>query len=486
MLQAFRRLLLVFLLLLIWDGCANEHGQQPIIHYDEGIRIGELKTNVVRVRTTFPQDPKVCYGFGFITGERWNDKNGYIHVLTANHNIRPKELDCPGFRIEKVEVMFYPCEGHGWIEAVPMHPFDEEMDIVLLQVDIRHCPSVSRFNRNTDQSLAWKIGRFAQPKEHEQVWFIGIDGEWQIPLNGEIQSINRVSHQIIVNISSVKPGSSGAPLINSYGKIIGLLTMDKGSSSAKATSIDIIQYTIREKWRQPFDEIIAKGVAPVNCDDEIIPVNCDPEEGPLVDNEIRNDFGMRFVRIDSVNTGKECYIQKTEVTQCQWAAVMGSSDWPSYFNKCGDHCPVENVSWQQVQAFIVNLNALDNAYVYRLPTEVEWVWACGTCTQTTAPGSTLAVISYPANANDIFDMNGNVREWCDDEFICPAPPTTGKMRVVRGGGWRSSTAKQRCDTRDGVHETIKDPTIGFRLVAEPSVQSVLREQVSVRTIIGET
>ncbi|MCK5506929.1 MAG: SUMF1/EgtB/PvdO family nonheme iron enzyme [Desulfobacterales bacterium] len=450
MTQAFRRLLLVCLLLLSWDGCAH----------NGGMRIEELKTNVVRVRTTFPQ-AEICYGFGFITGERWNDKNRYIHVLTANHNLRPEGLDYPDFQIEKVEVMFYPCEGHGWIEAVHMHPFDEEMDIVLLQVDIRHCSSVSRFNRNADQSLAWKIGQFARPKKHEQVWFIGRDGEWQVPLNGTIESMNRVNHQIVVNISSVKPGSSGAPLINRHGKIIGLLTMDKGSSSAKATSMDIIQYTIREKWRQPFDEIIAEGSVSQK-------VNCDPEKGRLADNQIRNDFGMRFVPIDSGNTSNEHYIQKTEVTQCQWEAVM--ADRPSYFNRCGDHCPVENVSWQQVQAFIVQLNALDNVYDYRLPTEVEWEWACGVSTQqkTMAPGFTLAVMSYPANANNIFDMNGNVREWCDGEFICPAPPTTGKMRVVRGGGWRSSAANQRCDTRDGVHETVNDPTIGLRLVAEPS------------------
>jgi len=479
--QAFRRLLIVCLLLLIWHGCANKHRQQPIIHYNRGMRIEELKTNVVRVRTTFPQ-AEVCYGFGFITGERWNDKNGYIHVLTANHNLRPEDLNYPGFRIEKVEVMFYPCEGHGWIEAVHMHPFDEEMDIVLLQVDIRHCPSVSRFNRNMYQSMAWKIGRFARAKKDEQVWFIGRRGEWQIPLNGTIESMDRENHQIVVNISSVEPGSSGAPLINRHGKIIGLLTTDNISSWAKATSMDIIQYTIREKWRQPFDEIITERPDPPK-------VNCDPEEGRLANNQIRNDFGMRFVRIYSEERNEECYIQKTEVTQCQWEAVMGSADRPSYFNRCGDHCPVVNVSWQQVQAFIVKLNTLDNAYVYRLPTEEEWKWACGASTQTTAPGSTLlAVMSYPANANDVFDMNGNVREWCDDEFIYPPPlrPDTGKMRVVRGGGWRSSAANQRCDTRDGVHETVKDPAIGFRLVAEPSVQSVLREQVCVRTIIGET
>lgn len=78
--------------------------------------------------------------------------------------------------------------------------------------------------------------------------------------------------------------------------------------------------------------------------------------------------------VHRVNINYEFYMGKYEVTQAQWKAVMGNN--PSKFSNCGGNCPVEQVSWDDVQKFIRKLNSLQNDYEYRLPTEAEWEYAC--------------------------------------------------------------------------------------------------------------
>jgi len=177
---------------------------------------------------------------------------------------------------------------------------------------------------------------------------------------------------------------------------------------------------------------------------------------------------------------------------------MGPGTSPSCFSHCGDDCPVENVSWSQIQAFIMKLNNLDKRGDYELPTEKQWEYACRSGTQTdypwgneasckkmmyendssgkcrsyfdsTAPESPMKVMSFDPTRStrqdyEIYDMNGNVREWCADEMTDAPSPKQGHLRVVRGGGWDSSAAYCRCGARDGVHKTITSSSLGFRLV----------------------
>ena len=162
---------------------------------------------------------------------------------------------------------------------------------------------------------------------------------------------------------------------------------------------------------------------------------------------------------------------KTEVTQGQWKAVMGSN--PSRFSSCGDDCPVERVSWDEVQSYIGKLNA-KTGKEYRLPSEAQWEYAAraGTSTafftgQTITPSqanfdgeytyngsakgenrkTTVKVGSFGANAFGLQDMHGNVWEWvqdCYDEgaYSGKAPSDGGayevagcSLRVARGGSW---------------------------------------------------
>ena len=179
------------------------------------------------------------------------------------------------------------------------------------------------------------------------------------------------------------------------------------------------------------------------------------------------------------------YIGKTEVTQKQWQNVMGSN--PSSFK--GDEMPVENVSWNDCQTFINKLNQLTGKN-FRLPTEAEWeyaarggnkskgykysgsntignvAWYSGNSSSRTHP-----VATKQANELGLYDMSGNVYEWCQDWYgsypsssqANPTGPTSGSCRVLRGGGWSSYAAYCRVSYRNYCDPTFRNYDIGFRL-----------------------
>jgi len=165
---------------------------------------------------------------------------------------------------------------------------------------------------------------------------------------------------------------------------------------------------------------------------------------------------------------------------------MGSN--PSKATGCGDACPVENVSWREVQDFLQRLGA-KTGKSYRLPSEAEWEYACRAGNRNTfcggddrarlawfgKAGSPLhAVGQKEANAWGLHDMNGNVWEWVQDcshpDFV--GAPTDGsawtesgcKSRVIRGGSWWG-----KASTRLGLTPDYRAADIGFRVVRdEPS------------------
>ena len=159
----------------------------------------------------------------------------------------------------------------------------------------------------------------------------------------------------------------------------------------------------------------------------------------------------------------EFWLGKYEVTQAQWLAVMVVQN-PSYFSDCGSSCPVETVSWIDVQRFIERLNELESesGYQYRLPTEAEWEYAARA--GTTGPhygeildiawirfnsgGTTHPVGQKPANAWGLHDMLGNVAEWTASPWEAyPGEPYPSdfidgdQVRVIRGGHWRSPSIR---------------------------------------------
>jgi formylglycine-generating enzyme required for sulfatase activity len=191
-------------------------------------------------------------------------------------------------------------------------------------------------------------------------------------------------------------------------------------------------------------------------------------------------------------------MQTTEVTQGQWKSVMGSN--PSSFSNCGDDCPVEEVSWYDVQAFITEMNQRGEG-TYALPTEAQWEYAAragsttafanGDITETGSgydsnldamgwynynSGSvTHPVEQKQANAWGLYDMHGNVYEWCQDWYgsyssdavTDPDGPSSGSFRVYRGGSWNYDARYCRSANLDACSPYNGGNCLGFRLVLSP-------------------
>ncbi|GEM_PF-3327961 len=175
-----------------------------------------------------------------------------------------------------------------------------------------------------------------------------------------------------------------------------------------------------------------------------------------------------------------------EVTQGEWESIMGSN--PSYLKRCGKNCPVENVTWEEVQEFISKLNEIKDGYIYRLPTEAEWEYACraglsgdfeGDLEEmgwfiTNSGGTTHEVGKKKANDWGLSDMYGNVFEYVSDWFFFdfldgvkdPTGPETGRDKVIRGGSWGFDKKQIQPSFRSSQWEP-RDTNTGFRLVRTP-------------------
>jgi formylglycine-generating enzyme required for sulfatase activity len=192
--------------------------------------------------------------------------------------------------------------------------------------------------------------------------------------------------------------------------------------------------------------------------------------------------------VHHVSIAKSFAIGKTEVTQAQWHALMGND--PSYFTTCGDDCPVEQVSWDDTQAFIKKLNAKTGKQ-YRLPTEAEWEYACRAGMQQEFcggdNGNSVAWTSFnsgsfffntphpvatkQANAFGLYDMSGNVWEWVEDNYHenYNGAPTdgsawmNGSMHVLRGGSWGYDQKYSRAASRSKFGSNYRYYSYGFRL-----------------------
>lgn len=191
----------------------------------------------------------------------------------------------------------------------------------------------------------------------------------------------------------------------------------------------------------------------------------------------------------NVTITKDYYIGETEVTQELWESIMGEN--PSHFTY-DKNLPVENVSWDDCQIFIEKLNQ-KTGLKFRLPTEAEWNFAAIGGIKSNgyvhsgsnypkivawysenSNTSTHPVKSLKANELGLYDMSGNVEEWCSDWYgkynaedeTDPQGPSEGTKRVIRGGYFSSDSFNVYCDFRSSNIPSYQNATIGLRLVLE--------------------
>jgi len=192
------------------------------------------------------------------------------------------------------------------------------------------------------------------------------------------------------------------------------------------------------------------------------------------------------------------WLAETACTQALWQSVTGKN--PSHFK--GERRPVEQVSWNDVQDFIARLNGAVPGLEVRLPTEAEWEYACRAGTTTPfsfgeditpeqvnydgdypyrsgkkgrSRGETVEVASLPANPWGLYEMHGNVWEWCQDWYgvypegsvADPTGPDPGGRRVLRGGSWIDFGRDARSAYRDHSEPGLRRGSLGFRLALGP-------------------
>ena len=197
--------------------------------------------------------------------------------------------------------------------------------------------------------------------------------------------------------------------------------------------------------------------------------------------------------VHEVRISQTFYLGKYPVTQGQWQAIMGEN--PSYFLG-NPNRPVENVSWEEIHAFITTLNEREGSIKYRLPTEAEWEYAARADStadycfgkdrrqlrkyawyEFNSGGKTHPVKQLKPNAWGLYDMHGNVWEWVLDWYHeayseesqhDPRGPSTGSYRVVRGGSWNCTAEDCRSASRNVAHPDNRSKFIGFRLLRQVS------------------
>lgn len=292
----------------------------------------------------------------------------------------------------------------------------------------------------------------------------------------------------------VNPGRY--PVVDRAGKLIGNMTLDQGCFQ------DETEYLVFQKngFQQP------NWADQIGVDDYGLYVDVSIKQ---VTQRFRwispGQFFMGSPETEPERRGNETlheviltqgyWLADSACTQALWKAVMGEN--PSEFE--GEQNPVEKVSWEQVKTFIKKLNRKKLGLALRLPTEAEWEYACraGTITpfsfgenitseqvnyNSNFPYANaekgryrkeiVAVQTLPANAWGLYEMHGNVWEWCQDWFgeysiervVDPQGPTeTGVDRVLRGGGWSLNGLLARSACRHGYGIFVRLNNIGFRL-----------------------
>lgn len=450
-----------------------------------------LKPNVVALRVKFA-DGSEEKGFGFITAEQ----NERLYLATAMHVVRGVDK---GQNPQSIRIRFY--NDFQWYEATIVHHWDE-VDLALL---VMSKPSLIQWRPN--------CADFA-PKTYTPVHFIGLNGNepnWIDPgTEGKIFQQN--DKEFNFAIGTIRPGTSGAPLISEKG-IVGLITQDEGGIST-ALKLTHIRTLLSGAGQYPyFDlhplEIQGDEFSLVQILGGTFTMGCTPEQGSdceqdetLITQVKVADFYLGKVEV-TVQAFKE-FIESTNyqtdadkdggsylVLAGQWMKKNvvnwrcdenGNLRLPSQYNY-----PVIHVSWNDAAQYC-NWLSKKTGKKFRLPSEAEWEFAArgGNLSSgykyagsnnldevawyvSNSEGRLHEVGTKQANELGLFDMSGSVWEFCQDWYdsnynnVKSNPAAVGTHRVYRGGSWNYIPGGCRVSDRDYNTPVSRYSHTGFRI-----------------------
>jgi len=471
--------------------------QDPVLRTAES-----LLNNVVQISVSFSDGSKQD-GFGFITGE----KNGQLYLATAAHILYGEAFD---LRPNLIQVQFY---REFRVYTADVLTFFKAQDVALLQM-------------SKPPALEYKSDNWADffPQNYQSVRFIGRDREWLIPGQGEVYKIE--NDRIVASMSTIRPGISGAPLINSNG-IIGLITEDN-NLIVTAITLRKIYELFTQDGRFPYfflyrnnnqytplslfeKDLIAHNM--VKIEGGSFTMGCIESRDGLCES---NETPSLQVAITSF------YLSKYEVTVAQFKSFIDQTNYQTDADKKGYSYvwtgstseKKYGVNWRfdvvgnlrdlsDYQHPVIHVSHIDAiAYcswlskqtgkTYRLPTESEWEYAArgGKLTKGymyAGSNEIKEVAWYDENSNNtthkvgglkpnelgLYDMNGNIYEWCADWYnekyfkptlqINPQSSYQDLLAVLRGGSWKQSGSLSRVSSRHKGFPEDCNFNVGFRV-----------------------
>ncbi len=494
-------------ILIFSFGLGSIFAQDPVLHTSEFLR-----SNIVRITVSFSDESKQ-YGFGFITGEN----NGLLYLATAAHVVHGEAFNQ---HPTQIQVWFYSDLLPYSATAVT---FFESLDVAILQLNK---PATFEY-----QSESWAD---FSPQTNQVVRFVGRNQEWQTSAQGEIYKIE--NERIYAYMPTVRPGTSGAPLISEKG-IVGLIIEDD-NQDVTAISLGKIRELFTQRGRFPYFGVVRTRISP---DPDIAIYKMVKIEGGTYRMgciETRDDSCFNVEIPDHEVNINSFYISKHEVTNEEFVKFLNTisneisldinADRVTYQNKvifglfCGggkgscpefkaqieysagdypggnfnvvpgyEQYPVVLVSKYGADAYCRWLSSMTNK-TYRLPTEAEWEFAArGGISSKRYKYSGSNILDHVSwfylnsdkashlvgqkkpNEIGLYDMSGNVWEWCADWYdrryyarspnSNPIGPDNGLVTVLRGGCSGNREVNLRVATRVYSGPGSCDIHTGFRL-----------------------
>ena len=433
------------------------------------------------------------YGAAILVG----NKEDTLYFVTAFHIVVDTSND--------LTVYFYP-DGtlQSPAEIVKTSP---RFDLAVIQ-----CARPTAFQVATSYSL-----HTSPPVLRQEVTVIGHPSgdPWMLNFSNRVNGLEYEGDDryFTIGAQGLAVGNSGGPVLDDQNRLLGMM-QELDARKGICLSSEQIRRSL-QSWDIPIHLLSGIGYITPDTDTTRSQTFQDYTD-PYLGIEMVHVPGGTFSMGSRSNSEQpihrvqvaDFYMGKYEVTQVQWRKVMGSN--PSDNKNC-DRCPVENVSWDDIQVFLRRLNAR-SPYTYRLPAEAEWEYAAGGGTEkrTKYPGTndasllyvfmnfcdvncdgywkkegqndryalTAPVGKYLPNSLGLHDMSGNVWEWCEDfwhDSYLGAPTMSFPWvsnadrpdRIIRGGSYRQEPYSLRVAMRANALPTKPSHVTGFRLARTP-------------------